>query len=230
MAGSAPASLPTSSPQCPRCGASVTAGTKFCPQCGAPLTAPSVTAAPSGPSTPGGIDIRERVDQDRGALKRLQLLIPGFRAYRQGEDVRAADAILRLQVADLLVQAMQRVDSLRQRMSRDGVITGLTTIGGLRSELQRLEGEIRHAEQGYTGLSPALRITPETLDRLYERDYQFIASGQGVLSAIAPVEAAVSSGVPASINSTVDALRSRLKDLENTFAQRVQNVELVLKS
>ncbi|EQD32577.1 hypothetical protein B2A_13489, partial [mine drainage metagenome] len=149
-----------------------------------------VTGALAAPSTPGGVDIRERVDQDRGALKRLQLLIPGFRAYRQTEDVRAADAMLRLQVADLLVRAMQQVDALRSEMTRDGVLDGLTTLGGLRSELQRLEGEVRHAEQGYTGISPALRITPEMLDRLYERDYRFIASGQGVLDALPAVQAA----------------------------------------
>ncbi|EQD65037.1 hypothetical protein B2A_01749, partial [mine drainage metagenome] len=44
-------------------------------------------------SAPGPLppDLRERVDQDRGSLKRLQLMVPGYRAYRQGEDIREAD-------------------------------------------------------------------------------------------------------------------------------------------
>ena len=44
-------------------------------------------------------DIRNQVDDSRGVLKRLQLLIPGFRGYRQLEDLRVADALLRKQVA-----------------------------------------------------------------------------------------------------------------------------------
>ncbi len=232
MAGATPGT------PCPKCGAPLTPGAKFCPACGAPVSPPAagmappaahpVTGALAAPSAPGGVDIRERVDQDRGALKRLQLLIPGFRAYRQAEDVRAADAMLRLQVADLLVRAMQQVDALRSEMTRDGVLDGLTTLGGLRSELQRLEGEVRHAEQGYTGISPALRITPEMLDRLYERDYRFIASGQGVLDALPAVQAAVGSRNGQSINAAVDGLRAQLKDLENVFAQRIQGVEGIL--
>ena len=228
---------PSPGSACPACGAPLTPGAKFCPSCGAPVPSPTtgsaptvrpVTGAVTSPASPGGVDIRERVDQDRGALKRLQLLVPGFRAYRQAEDVRAEDAMLRLQVADLLVRAMQQVDTLRSQMTRDVVLDGLTTLGGLRSELQRLEGEVRHAEQGYTGISPALRITPEMLDRLYERDYRFIASGQGVLSALPAVQAAVGSRDGQRINAAVDAFRAQLKDLENVFAQRIQGVEGIL--
>jgi hypothetical protein len=224
-------STPGPGTPCPKCGAPLTPGAKFCPSCGAAVasaTPSPVTGALTAPSPPGGVDIRERVDQDRGALKRLQLLIPGFRAYRQGEDVRAADAMLRLQVADQLVRAMQQVDTLRSQMTRDVILEGLTTLGGLRSELQRLEGEIRHAEQGYTGISPALRITPEMLDRLYERDYRFIASGQGVLDALPAVQSAVASRNAQSIDAAVDGLRAQLKDLENVFAQRIQGVEGIL--
>ena len=47
-------------------------------------------------------DLRNKVEDDRGLLKKIQLAIPGFRGYRQKEDLRIADSLLRIQIADLL--------------------------------------------------------------------------------------------------------------------------------
>ncbi len=226
------AAPPPPTTPCPSCGQPVATGSRFCPSCGASTSAaPPPPAPPSPPVPPAGAspDIRERVEQDRGALKRLQLLIPGFRAYRLGEDVRTADAILRIQVADRLAIAMQRLDSLRSEMARNGVVTGLTDIGSLRSEVQRMEGQIRHAEQGYTGISPAVRLTPEKLDRLYERDWSFLSSAEGVVGALKPIEDAVAVKDAAKIASLVNQLRGSVKDLENNFATRVMDVEKILQ-
>jgi hypothetical protein len=162
-------------------------------------------------------------------MKRIQLLIPGFRAYRLGEDVRVADSLLRAQVADRMVYAMQAVDSLRSEMARNGMAMGLQDIGGLRSELQRVEGQIRHAEQGYTGISPAVRITPEKIDRLYERDWSFLASAEAVVTSVKPIEDAVNAKNGGQISQLVNQLRSSLKDLENNFATRVMDVEKILQ-
>jgi hypothetical protein len=169
------------------------------------------------------------VDQDRGALKRLQLLIPGFRAYRLGEDVRAADALLRIQVADRLVLALQHLDELRSNMARAGVAVALTDIGSLRSEIQRMEGQIRHAEQGYTGISPAVRITPEKIDRLYERDWSFLSSAEGVVAALKPIEDAVAAKNASQISTLVSQLRTNVVSLENNFSTRVMDVEKILQ-
>ena len=45
-------------------------------------------------------DIRERVEEDRGLIKKIQLKIPGYAGYRRREDIRNADILLRNQVAD----------------------------------------------------------------------------------------------------------------------------------
>ena len=45
------------------------------------------------------VDLRSKVEDDRGLLKKIELLIPGFRGYREREDLRAADSLLRQQLA-----------------------------------------------------------------------------------------------------------------------------------
>ena len=66
---------------CPKCGATLLPGLRFCNACGASL---APTAAAPGAAASPPVDLRQRVDQDRGVLKRLQLLIPGYRGYRRG--------------------------------------------------------------------------------------------------------------------------------------------------
>ncbi|MGI0155678.1 MAG: zinc ribbon domain-containing protein, partial [Thermoplasmata archaeon] len=152
---------------CPKCGASYPAGPKFCKQCGTPL--PSTPPAPMGPGgsppappsapapaatpAPGAtpVDLRQKVDDDRGMIKRLQLLVPGYRAYREGEDIRAADSLLRLQVADKIKNARATVENTRQALVQANQFTALNDLAPLIADLWRLEGEIRNAEQGYTG-------------------------------------------------------------------------------
>lgn len=207
---------------CPSCHQPVTPGERFCGNCGAALISP----APAARAPP---DIRESVDQDRGFLKKLQLMIPGFRAYRQGDDIRAADTMLRLQVADRLVKAMQKVDDLRSDMVQNGMINGLEALGGIRSLIQRLEGQIRHAEQGYTGLSPAIRISPSTLDRLYELDYTFLASADGIVSALGPLMTAEQARDNAGVTTALGTLRDALRTLESSFSDRVRAVEGILQ-
>ena len=48
------------------------------------------------------VDLRTKVEDDRGLIKKIQLCIPGFRGYRQKEDLRLADSLLRQQIADEL--------------------------------------------------------------------------------------------------------------------------------
>src|SRR2546428_367087 len=55
-------------------------------------------------------DIRDRVEQDRGLLKKIQLVIPGYAGYRRREDIRAAGNLLRIQLANQLKSRRGRPD------------------------------------------------------------------------------------------------------------------------
>ncbi len=204
--------VPSATVPCPKCGAPAPVGAKFCKQCGAPLgsAAPSVAAvaptaastpSPSPPATvtpapssapPGAtpVDLRQRVEDDRGIIKRLQLLVPGYRTYREGEDIRAADSLLRLQVADKIKNSRATVENTRQALVQANQFTALTDLAPLIADLWRLEGEIRFGEQGYTGISPAVRVNPQQIDRLYEYDFGFAQAGDQLAQTIASLPSA----------------------------------------
>jgi hypothetical protein len=168
-------------------------------------------------------DIRNEVDDSRGVLKKLQLLIPGFRGYRQMEDLRVADALLRKQVSAYLETSLSKLQDFRSSLVSSGNYQYLVQLSSDLSRLQQFQGELLHSERGYSGISPAIRIDMQKLNSLYEYDYTFMqgASDMVKLSDMSSVD----------LSSQAD-LTKRLSDLEaaimmmkNGWEQRLLKVE-----
>lgn len=206
---------------CPSCKAAAPPGTRFCPQCGTALPG-TATSAPGGA---GPVDIRQKVDADRGVLKKLQLLIPGFRGYREGEDIRDADSILRREIADKLVGAIGRVQKLRESLAQANMYAGLTDLAPILSDMTVLEGRVRHAEQGYSGISPPVRIKTNDLDRLYEYDYGFVMASDQLTNELGPLEDAGRAGDQTRVRSETDRLRGLVAELRMAFEARMLTIE-----
>jgi hypothetical protein len=178
---------------------------------------------PAGAPPPAVVDIRQKVDQDRGFLKKLQLLLPGFRGYRQGEDDRAADSMLRMQVADRVHRASGIVTTARASLTNSGDFAHLNDLAQLASELNLLEGQIRHAEQGYTGISPSVRMSVTSLDRLYEYDYGFVQAADSLTGALAPLNVPIPSTTDAA--AAIQNGRSVIRQLQAAFQARTKAVQ-----
>lgn len=230
------------SASCAACGAALPPGVKFCPQCGAAVGAPSPppppapaaaapapgsAPAPAGPPAPGAAptDIRSRITESRGPLQRLELLLPGFHGYRQGEDARMADELLRKQTADKVHGSLAAVQAIRQTLTQQSQFGSLNDLAYILTDLQTLEGEIRHAEQGYSGIAAAIKVGASMLDRLYEYDYGFVLAADQLRNAVPPLEAAAGSGDAARIRTEVDRLRGLVLQLKSAFESRMTTVE-----
>lgn len=214
---------------CPTCRQTVPAGTRFCPNCGASLATPSATApAPAPGSAPPPVDLRQKVEADRGFLKRLQLLVPGFRGYRQGEDLREADSLLRLQVADRVHQSVETIQECRTSLTNAGQFQALTGLADALADLQKLEGEIRHAAQGYSGISPATRIRPEQLDQLYQYDYGFAEAASAMLRTLEPLRAMGGDPSRPGAMDAVTQVRAQVRSLDSAFRARMNAVQGIL--
>lgn len=211
---------------CPKCGTVAPAGARFCNACGSSLVVAQGSSTGTSPP-PGGppVDLRQKVEQDRGVLKRLQLLIPGFRGYRQGEDIREADAFLRLQIADRVRNARTTIENARSALTNAGQFAFLNDLAPIVADLLRLEGQIRHAEQGYTGISPAVRINPQNLDRLYEYDYGFVEAADQLGRTIAPLASLATSGAAGPLAQLLSTARGQIAQLDQAFRARMQTVE-----
>lgn len=170
-------------------------------------------------------DIRQQVEGNQGALKKLQLLIPGLRGYRTKEDIRVSDEMLRNQVADRLDRAKSNLEQLRKAVASAGDYTNLTGIGSLIAQVQALSGEVRHAAQGYSGWVAPIQMGDDKLNKLYDYDYSLV-------NTIFQFEASTQTGslkydptAPNAIQATLSQMSSEVADIKNKWSVRIDTIQ-----
>lgn len=173
----------------------------------------------------GEPDIRQQVDANRGAVKKLQLLIPGLRGYRNKEDLRVSDELLRNQVADKLDRAKANMQLLRSRMAMNNDLTNITTVGSLMAQLQTLSGQVRHAEQGYAGWVAPIRIDENKLNALYDYDFAFVSQVFQLDEATNPENLSYDSSSLGSIQNSVGKFASMVSELSQKWSRRIEMIE-----
>jgi HAMP domain-containing protein len=171
----------------------------------------------------GNPDIRQQVDASRGPLKKLQLLIPGLRGYRKLEDIRVSDELLRNQTADRLDRARQNLEQLRKQVAAGNDLTNLTAVGSLISQLQALSGEVRHAQQGYSGWVAPIAIDEGKLNKLYEYDYAFVSSVMDLAGATGKMS--YDASAPNSVQAAVGQLSQSVGDIRQKWSVRMEAIE-----
>jgi len=164
------------------------------------------------------VDVRDRVAEDRGLLKKIQLLLPGFSGYRQREDLRAADSILRIQLADRLKENRGKLEATRARLAEAYEMKALEPLGRLILSAQELEGMVRHAEQGYSGFSPAIRVEQSELEMLYEYDLALLEGLKRL------EEKASSLGTDGSALAATQECTAILEEFRATFKKRLVQI------
>lgn len=173
----------------------------------------------------GNPDIRQTVEDNRGLSKRLQLLIPGLRGYRNKEDIRVSDELLRNQVADRLDRVKGNLEILRKQVAMSGDMTNLTGVGSLISQVQTLSGEVRHAAQGYAGWVAPVRIDEEKLNKLYDYDYSFVSSVFQLDDTTSPGKLSYDSTAPNAIQASLGQLSSTVADIRQKWSLRMEAIE-----
>jgi len=171
-------------------------------------------------------DLREKIVENRGTWKKLQLKIPGLQEYRKLEDIRAADQLLRKQVSDNLNESRSLLDSLRQAVTAKGDYTNLTMVGNTISKIQQVSGQIQHAQQGSAGISPNIRIDEGVLNKLYEYDYNFVNSAEQVYQSCSNSVTEYNSGK--SVQEIASVINATLDNLSHSWKQRLESVENIL--
>lgn len=115
-------------------------------------------------------DIRKIVTEDRGLIKKFQAFIPGYKKYRNTEDLRTADSLLRKELAAELEKIEGIISEARDEATRNMDLDEVKTIGDLVSYSHKITEKVRHAEQGYSGISTYLKIQETELHALYDYD------------------------------------------------------------
>lgn len=116
-------------------------------------------------------------------LEKLELLIPGFKGYKQRELIREDDALVRRKIASILDDARLRAERLISSVKRRDINLALR-LDDLRLELMKVAQMIRHATYGYGGLFDRVHIEEPQLKTLLEMDYKLITQASAILEKV----------------------------------------------
>jgi hypothetical protein len=170
-------------------------------------------------------DIRERVKEDQGILKKIQLFVPGFRGYRQREDLRDADRMLRDQLAKKLSLQRKQVEGARRLVRNAYGSRELELMGGAIGSYKKIEGLVSHSSPGYSGISADIEFKQDQIYRLYDYDASMIDGLGSMQQAVDQMKSALVAKDSGQAQLEIVNLRSLLDNFEEQFKRRMNVIQ-----
>ncbi len=153
------------------------------------------------------MDFRQRVEDSKGGLERLVSAVPGYHGYKEKENRRAADKLLREHLVSQLDEQRRRLADLQRDLLDSGGLLMMDDLDRAVTKVQKLADKIRTASYGYAGIFDAVKVKEEELDALYSFDEGMLGSVSAIQTAIDALAAAMdaSGDVKAAIRDVVSA-------------------------
>ena len=163
-------------------------------------------------------DFREKVQASASGFERLVLKIPGFGGYKEKEQRREADKLLRLHVARQYEAQLARLNSLQTDLAAQGDLKTVLTLERAAMKLQLLIDRIKTASYGYAGLFDAVKVDDAALDRLYAFDEGLLEGAERLAAVLDRMAGALAiEQVP---TAEAKELVTLLEELHTTFSRR----------
>jgi hypothetical protein len=128
-------------------------------------------------------------------LERLELIIPGFKGYKEKEIRREQDKALRMRMVRALEDLKYDIVGMEEEYPDE--LDKIKELEALLARLQKLEDRIEHADYGYAGFFDLNHIDEETLDEMYQHDLRMF----DLIEQIGEIE-------------ELDILKSKIRELE----------------
>ncbi len=151
-------------------------------------------------------DLFELIKGEQDIFKKLLSYIPGFSGYVERSNRRAADQILRDQVALKYAELASRAGRLQKDIVAAGQMDLLEEIDSVALKLRTFSDRIKTASYGYSGFFDAVKINEAELEKLYALDTTFFVLAEEISHGLDNLEASIGGeGLKAAIRA-VDAL------------------------
>lgn len=167
------------------------------------------------------VDLRKRVEEERSLLKKIELAIPGFRGYRKREDARAADRLLRTQLANMIKATRDRFEGVKRLVISSLEMDLIEDSGKISNLMYEIEGRIRHAECGYSPLSADYRIDVDELYKLYEWDLSLLDACKKLDELVSEAEMNANYKNWLEVRNKFKEMRLLLENIRHTFDKRI---------
>lgn len=141
-------------------------------------------------------------------------LYPGYTGYRNKEQRRDVDRLLRDAIMKRLLDRKQVLDGLIADATRTRKYDLVPKMETLKNEIQAVADKIKHAVRGYSGFFDTVQVKEEDLDRLYRYDLGVHEKAEAFTKLMSGLR-----GGPG-LAEACDGVQSSLRDLEDAVNER----------
>jgi hypothetical protein len=170
------------------------------------------------------VDLRQTVGEPANWLDKISSKIPLYKGYKEKNQRREADALLRDHLAKQFGEQLRRAEQVASQMLTGPGMMQLSQIGQGNTRLQTLIDKIKTAAQGYAGLFDAGQVKEDQLDILYEFDDKMLAKVDEVGAAIDAVQTALDAGDDTKLAPAVRGYIQTITDTSTLFDRRKDTI------
>jgi hypothetical protein len=163
------------------------------------------------------MSLLDNIKGEMSGLEELLAKIPGYKGYKDKEQRREADKLLRDHIVSRMRTVKSQLDALQTDLISAGKIDLLDEAGSASTQIQTFLDRVRTASYGYGGLFDAVRIKEDDLDRVYEFDSALVGYAERIEGAIARAREGLE-GEDA--RSLVLMIRDLAREANSVFDQR----------
>ena len=119
---------------------------------------------------------------------------------------------------------VDRIELCRKDLAKDMEMELLNDIAALVNHATATENRVRHAEQGYSPISPDYKIREGQLDNLYEWDLNLLDDIQEISGAVSALEVAINRGDATHIEKGIGHAERELREFNDLFNTRIEAI------
>jgi hypothetical protein len=129
-----------------------------------------------------------------GLLEKIELIIPGFRGYKEKELRRESDKLVRDQIYKRLYEAEAQVKDTYRTLVNQGAQDSWDDTDHLVARMDRITQRINHSEYGYAGFFDSVKVKEPDLDRMMAYDDQLLQQTDTITTAVQALKDTVDTG------------------------------------
>jgi len=159
------------------------------------------------------MDFLERIKGAMGGLESFVSKVPGYKGYKEKEQRREADKLLRDHLVRQFEEQQRKLNDQKLQLLSSGLIELVDDLDRASTRLESFIIKLRTASRGYAGLFDAIKVNEEELDALYNFDNALLEGVPRLEASISNLSSAIMAkeGVPQAIADLV-ALTGELND------------------
>jgi hypothetical protein len=147
-------------------------------------------------------------------------VLPGYKGYKEREESRNTDKLLREFLANRLREARGRFDDFKVELTRQGALDLLTPAEKVTQTLSRISDRLRYANYGFTGKwFGGDKIGVAELDKVHEFDKQLATTVDEIDKAMKALEGLADQGEQ---KAAMKGLQDLIRKVDDALNEREQ--------